>query len=132
MNYIEVAVKVEPKLEGSDVLIATLSELAFESFVETETGFNAYITEDEFSEEVDENSETEIDKDRDLDLPEDIDEDAVNEEDLDMEDFTDDDFSDTDGSNSENSEVITKEGNTEDKELKEMEDWLNDDEDNKK
>ncbi len=51
MNYIEVAVKVEPKLEGSDVLIATLSELAFESFVETETGFNAYITEEEFSEE---------------------------------------------------------------------------------
>ena len=51
MNYIEVAVKVEPKLEGSDVLIATLSELAFESFVETETGFNAYITEEEFSED---------------------------------------------------------------------------------
>lgn len=51
MNYIEVSITVEPKLEGSDVLIATLSELAFESFVETETGFNAYIKEEEFSEE---------------------------------------------------------------------------------
>lgn len=51
MNYIEVSVSVEPKQEGSDVLIATLSELAFESFTETETGFNAYIKEEEFSEE---------------------------------------------------------------------------------
>lgn len=51
MNYIEVAVTVEPKLEGSDVLIAALSELAFESFTETETGFNAYIQEEEYSEE---------------------------------------------------------------------------------
>ncbi len=51
MNYIEVSITVEPKLEGSDVLIAALSELAFESFTETETGFNAYIQEEEYSEE---------------------------------------------------------------------------------
>ena len=51
MNYIEVSVTVEPKAEGSDVLIATLSELAFESFVETEAGFNAYIKEEEYSED---------------------------------------------------------------------------------
>ncbi|MBL0329321.1 MAG: 50S ribosomal protein L11 methyltransferase [Bacteroidetes bacterium] len=51
MNYVEVAVTVEPKQEGSDVLIATLSEFAFESFTETETGFNAYIKEEEYSEE---------------------------------------------------------------------------------
>lgn len=51
MNYIEVSITVEPKTEGSDILIAALSELAFESFTETETGFNAYIKEEEYSED---------------------------------------------------------------------------------
>ncbi len=51
MNYIEVAVTIEPKEQGSDVLIAKLSELGFESFVETEQGFLAYIQEEEYSEE---------------------------------------------------------------------------------
>ncbi len=51
MNYIEVSVTVAPKEQGSDVLIAALSELAFESFVETEEGFNAYIKEEEYSED---------------------------------------------------------------------------------
>lgn len=51
MNYIEVSINVQPKEEGSDVLIAALSELAFESFTETETGFNAYIKEEEYSED---------------------------------------------------------------------------------
>ena len=51
MNYIEVSINVKPKEEGSDVLIAALSELAFESFTETETGFNAYIKEEEYSED---------------------------------------------------------------------------------
>ena len=45
MNYIELAVSVEPKEQGSDVLIAQLAELGFESFIETEKGFNAYIQE---------------------------------------------------------------------------------------
>jgi ribosomal protein L11 methyltransferase len=49
MNYIELAVSVEPKEQGSDVLIAQLAELGFESFVETEKGFNAYIQEDDFN-----------------------------------------------------------------------------------
>ncbi|MBL7883583.1 MAG: 50S ribosomal protein L11 methyltransferase [Bacteroidia bacterium] len=49
-NYIELAINVKPKEQGSDVLIAQLSELGFESFVETEDGFCAYIPENEFSE----------------------------------------------------------------------------------
>ncbi|MCW3085399.1 MAG: Ribosomal protein methyltransferase [Bacteroidetes bacterium] len=51
MNYIELAVTVTPKEQGSDILIAQLSELGFESFVENETGFLAYIQEEEYSEE---------------------------------------------------------------------------------
>lgn len=49
MNYIELSVNVEPKEQGSDVLIAQLAELGFESFVETEKGFNAYIQESDFN-----------------------------------------------------------------------------------
>ncbi|HEX8515745.1 MAG TPA: 50S ribosomal protein L11 methyltransferase [Bacteroidia bacterium] len=45
MNYIELSVSVTPKDQGSDVLIAQLSELEYESFVENETGFCAYIQE---------------------------------------------------------------------------------------
>ncbi|MCX6296123.1 MAG: 50S ribosomal protein L11 methyltransferase [Bacteroidetes bacterium] len=51
MNYIEVAISIEPRDQGSDVLIARLSELGFESFVETDLGFLAYIQEEEYSEE---------------------------------------------------------------------------------
>ncbi|HEY0029505.1 MAG TPA: 50S ribosomal protein L11 methyltransferase [Bacteroidia bacterium] len=51
MNYVELSVTVEPKEQGSDILIAQLSDLGFESFVETETGFSAYIPEEEYSEE---------------------------------------------------------------------------------
>jgi ribosomal protein L11 methyltransferase len=49
MNYIELVVEVEPKEQGSDVLIAQLAELGYESFVETEKGFNAYIREPDFN-----------------------------------------------------------------------------------
>ena len=49
MNYIELSVNVEPKEQGSDVLIAQLAELGFESFVETEKGFLAYIPETDFN-----------------------------------------------------------------------------------
>jgi ribosomal protein L11 methyltransferase len=45
MNYIELTVTVEPREQGSDVLIAQLSELDYESFVENENGFSAYIQE---------------------------------------------------------------------------------------
>jgi ribosomal protein L11 methyltransferase len=49
MNYIEISVRVEPKEPGSDILIAQLSELGFESFVETDEGFLAYVQEEDFS-----------------------------------------------------------------------------------
>lgn len=51
MNYIELTINVEPKEQGSDILIAQLSDLGFESFVETEVGFTAYVQEEEYSEE---------------------------------------------------------------------------------
>lgn len=50
MNYIELSFAVEPKEQGSDVLIAQLSELNFESFVESPEGFLAYIQEDQYDE----------------------------------------------------------------------------------
>jgi ribosomal protein L11 methyltransferase len=50
MNYIELAVKVEPREQGSDVLIAQLSELEYESFVENDEGFLAYIQEQFYDE----------------------------------------------------------------------------------
>lgn len=52
MNYIELNVSVEPKEEGSDVLIAGLAELNFESFVESPAGFLAYIPEDQYQKEL--------------------------------------------------------------------------------
>jgi len=48
-NYIEHTFIVEPKEQGSDVLIAQLSEIGFESFVENEGGFCAYIKEEDFN-----------------------------------------------------------------------------------
>lgn len=50
MDYIELLVKVEPLEIGRDVLIAQLSQINFESFVENEDGFLAYIQLDLFSE----------------------------------------------------------------------------------
>jgi ribosomal protein L11 methyltransferase len=50
MNYTELTIAVEPKEQGNDILIAQLSELGFESFVENEVGFSAYIPEDQFDE----------------------------------------------------------------------------------
>ncbi len=51
MNYIELVVSVTPKEQGCDILIAHLSELEFESFVENDTGFSAYIQENNFNDE---------------------------------------------------------------------------------
>ncbi|MFL5762976.1 MAG: 50S ribosomal protein L11 methyltransferase [Bacteroidia bacterium] len=48
MNYIELSVNVSPRETGSDVLIAELSDLGFESFVESDEGFKAYIREADF------------------------------------------------------------------------------------
>lgn len=50
MNYIEVIVTVEPKEQGSEVLIAELSELGFESFVDADNGFSAFIQENKYCE----------------------------------------------------------------------------------
>lgn len=48
MNYIELSIAVEPKELGTDLLIAQLSELGFESFVDTDTGFSAFIKEEQY------------------------------------------------------------------------------------
>ncbi|MES2592143.1 MAG: 50S ribosomal protein L11 methyltransferase [Bacteroidota bacterium] len=50
MSYIELNVQVNPKEQGSDVLIAELSEIGFESFVDTDNGFSAYINEEQYQE----------------------------------------------------------------------------------
>ena len=48
MNYTELQVTISP--DYADILIAELAELGFESFVETDAGLNAYITEPDFDE----------------------------------------------------------------------------------
>lgn len=50
MDYLELDVKINPRQPGSDLLITELAELGFESFVETEDGFLAYIPGKDFSE----------------------------------------------------------------------------------
>jgi ribosomal protein L11 methyltransferase len=45
-NYIGYHFTIEPKELGSEILIAELGELAFESFIETEEGISAYIQKD--------------------------------------------------------------------------------------
>jgi ribosomal protein L11 methyltransferase len=45
MNYIQYTFKVEPVGPGSDILIAEIAEMGFESFENTATGFLAYIPE---------------------------------------------------------------------------------------
>jgi ribosomal protein L11 methyltransferase len=49
MNYLEVQLTVSP--EYTDILMAELAELGFESFVETDEGLEAYIPENDFEEE---------------------------------------------------------------------------------
>lgn len=51
MNYWELIFSVSPKMPWSDIIIAELSEIGFESFVETDTGLKAYIQEDAWEEE---------------------------------------------------------------------------------
>jgi ribosomal protein L11 methyltransferase len=48
MNYLEVSITAEPEL--SEILMAELAEVGFESFVETDAGLLAYIPENLFSE----------------------------------------------------------------------------------
>ena len=42
MDYLELTIGVTPKYPWADIMLAELAELGFESFVETETGFQAY------------------------------------------------------------------------------------------
>lgn len=49
MNYLEVKLILSP--EYTEIVMAELAELGFESFVETDDGLDAYISENEFSEE---------------------------------------------------------------------------------
>jgi ribosomal protein L11 methyltransferase len=46
-NYIAYYFEVDPPQPGSDILIAALGELGFESFVENDSGFEAYISEEQ-------------------------------------------------------------------------------------
>jgi ribosomal protein L11 methyltransferase len=50
MNYFEITFEISPKAPWSDILTAYLAEIGFESFVETESGFHAYIQADLFDE----------------------------------------------------------------------------------
>ena len=49
MNYIVFHFSVEPHQPGTDVLIALLGELPFETFVLTEKGVDAFLREEDFS-----------------------------------------------------------------------------------
>ncbi len=51
-NYIGYHFNVEPKEPGTEILIAELGELAFESFIETEEGVSAYIQKDFWNEDI--------------------------------------------------------------------------------
>lgn len=50
MKYTEVTFELNPLIPAREVLVAELAELGFDSFVETETGVQAYIPSSEFSE----------------------------------------------------------------------------------
>lgn len=48
MNFIEVTFDIKPKLTGTEILIAQLSQIGYESFLETNSGLQAYIPERSF------------------------------------------------------------------------------------
>jgi len=53
MNYFELKLSITPNTEvNRDVISALLADVGFESFVESDNGLNAYITEKLFSEDV--------------------------------------------------------------------------------
>ena len=43
MNYIEYTFTIAPMGVASEILVAELAEVGFESFVDTDTGLQAYI-----------------------------------------------------------------------------------------
>ncbi|HRG58765.1 MAG TPA: 50S ribosomal protein L11 methyltransferase [Bacteroidia bacterium] len=52
MNYIEYSFQVNPKHPFTDILVAQLAEIGFESFCETDMGVQAYIQEEFHSAEI--------------------------------------------------------------------------------
>ncbi|MFN6073978.1 MAG: 50S ribosomal protein L11 methyltransferase, partial [Fluviicola sp.] len=42
MDYLEVKIEVTPRNPWSEILVAELADLGFESFVDSETGVDAY------------------------------------------------------------------------------------------
>lgn len=52
MNYIEYTFQVNPKHPFTDILVAQLAEIGFESFCETENGVQAYIQEAEHGNDI--------------------------------------------------------------------------------
>ena len=52
MNYLEFQFKVEPQQPATEILIAELNEIGFESFVEEEDSLKAYIPENNFQEKL--------------------------------------------------------------------------------
>ena len=52
MNYIEYDFTVSPLEVGSEILIAELAEVGFDSFVDTPTGIKAYIPKDSWNEHI--------------------------------------------------------------------------------
>lgn len=50
MNYIKLTYTVSPVVPGNEILMAHLSEAGFESFVESDTGFEAFVPEADFNE----------------------------------------------------------------------------------
>jgi ribosomal protein L11 methyltransferase (prmA) len=52
MNYIEYDFTVSPLDMGSEILIAELAEVGFDSFVDTPTGIKAYIPKDSWNEHI--------------------------------------------------------------------------------
>lgn len=52
MNYLGIHFKVTPVQPGTDILIAMLGEYNFDSFVNTDNGFDAFIKEEDFSKEM--------------------------------------------------------------------------------
>ncbi len=50
MDYLELTVKLSPRNPFADLLIDALGDVGFESFVETEDGFLAYIQENDYRE----------------------------------------------------------------------------------
>lgn len=52
MKYTEVTFELNPLLPAREVLVAELADLGFDSFVETETGVQAYIPSSDYSEEL--------------------------------------------------------------------------------